>query len=199
MSYSCVRLASKVRLCTAGLLLGCSDGGDASCGLALAVALCIAVISGIYATLQRGESTDVADWDMTPLGPCRQCMQPDVKGVAQGGSRGSSPDVLDAASVMRWSFPLFLKLVLFRIANALLVQTFFQPDEFFQSLEVAHERVFRYGWLTWEWQSENAIRSPLYPLLFVPGYWLVQKLGLEDTDALVRHRLRVGRRLRSET
>ena len=125
-------------------------------------------------------------------------MQPDVSDDAQGGSRGSSPDAY-AGRIMRWSFWLFLKLVFFRIVNALLVQTFFQPDEFFQSLEVAHELVFRYGWLTWEWQPENAIRSPLYPLLFVPGYWLVQKLGLEDTDALVRHCRQVGKLSRSET
>ena len=28
--------------------------------------------------------------------------------------------------------------------------TFFQPDEFYQSLEVAHRAIFGYGRLTWE-------------------------------------------------
>lgn len=76
-------------------------------------------------------------------------------------------------------------LVAFRIVNALLCTTFFQPDEFFQSLEVAHRLVFGYGWQTWEWRPETALRSPLHALLFVPGYWLVKILGLEHTDAIV--------------
>lgn len=73
----------------------------------------------------------------------------------------------------------------FRIANALLCTTFFQPDEFFQSLEVAHRLVFGYGWQTWEWRPETAIRSPLHALIFVPGYWLVKAFKLEQTYALV--------------
>lgn len=76
-------------------------------------------------------------------------------------------------------------LVAFRILNALLCTTFFQPDEFFQSLEVAHRLVFGYGWQTWEWRQETAIRSPLHAMLFVPAYWLVKVLGLEQTDAIV--------------
>jgi phosphatidylinositol glycan class B len=80
---------------------------------------------------------------------------------------------------------LFFKLVAFRILNACLVQTFFQPDEFFQSLEVAHRIVFGYGWQTWEWRDTAAIRSPLHALLFVPGYAIVKAIGLEDTYALV--------------
>lgn len=76
-------------------------------------------------------------------------------------------------------------LIAFRIVNALLCTTFFQPDEFFQSLEVAHRLVFGYGWQTWEWRPETALRSPLHALLFVPGYWLVKVLGLEHTDAIV--------------
>lgn len=43
-------------------------------------------------------------------------------------------------------------LVAFRICNALLVQTFFQPDEYFQSLEPAWQIAFGSdsgAWLTW--------------------------------------------------
>lgn len=40
---------------------------------------------------------------------------------------------------------LFLGLFAFRTVNALLVQTFFVPDEFWQSQEVAHKMVFRWG------------------------------------------------------
>lgn len=76
-------------------------------------------------------------------------------------------------------------LIAFRTLNALLCTTFFQPDEFFQSLEVAHRLVFGYGWQTWEWRQDNALRSPLHAMLFVPGYWLVKVLRLEQTDAIV--------------
>jgi len=40
------------------------------------------------------------------------------------------------------------------------------------------------GYLTWEWRRQ--IRGYLHPLLFVPAYWLVDQLGLANTDALVR-------------
>ena len=43
-------------------------------------------------------------------------------------------------------------LVAFRILNALSVKTFFQPDEFFQSLEPAWEIAFGKdsgAWITW--------------------------------------------------
>jgi hypothetical protein len=39
---------------------------------------------------------------------------------------------------------LFLYLLLFRCINASLVNTFFNPDEYWQSLEVAHNLVFGY-------------------------------------------------------
>ena len=74
---------------------------------------------------------------------------------------------------------------LFRVTIALLTQTFFQPDEYFQSLEPAHRAVFGYGHLTWEWTIEQPIRSPFYPSLFVPVYWLLKVTGLDGTFLLV--------------
>lgn len=60
-----------------------------------------------------------------------------------------------------------------RIAAALATaQTFFQPDEYWQSLEIAHNIVFGYGYKTWEWARETPIRGVTHPLLFVPAYWL---------------------------
>lgn len=51
---------------------------------------------------------------------------------------------------------IFLFLVAFRLVNALCVRTFFQPDEFFQSLEPAWQIAFGHGegkdtgaWITW--------------------------------------------------
>lgn len=49
-------------------------------------------------------------------------------------------------------FPVFLALFAFRLINAYFVQTFFQPDEYFQSLEPAWDIAFgpdSGAWLTW--------------------------------------------------
>lgn len=46
----------------------------------------------------------------------------------------------------------FALLLAFRIVNALTLRTFFQPDEFFQSLEPAWQLAFGTGsnaWITW--------------------------------------------------
>ena len=47
---------------------------------------------------------------------------------------------------------IFFFLLAFRILNALSIKTFFQPDEFFQSLEPAWEMAFGAdsgAWITW--------------------------------------------------
>ena len=72
-----------------------------------------------------------------------------------------------------------------RIALGLVTSTFFQPDEYFQSLEVAHHAVFGYGQLTWEWLAPKPIRSIVYPALNIPVYWLLKKLQIDDTRCLV--------------
>ena len=94
----------------------------------------------------------------------------------------------------RW---LFVSLIFFRILVALVTsRTVFAPDEHWQSLEVAHQVVFGYGYQTWEWRDRRAlvgmsgwsngpIRSFIYPAFFVPLYWLLQKLGLDETILLV--------------
>ncbi|KAF9649566.1 hypothetical protein BDM02DRAFT_3094507 [Thelephora ganbajun] len=74
---------------------------------------------------------------------------------------------------------------IYRISLALLTRSIFQPDEFFQSLEVAHNVVFGYGKLTWEWQPSVAIRSIVYPTLYVPAYWILRVTGLDSTALLV--------------
>ncbi|RPD66390.1 glycosyltransferase family 22 protein [Lentinus tigrinus ALCF2SS1-7] len=78
-----------------------------------------------------------------------------------------------------------LQAVIVRVGIALATRTFFQPDEYFQSLEVAHHAVFGYGQLTWEWLSPKPIRSIVYPSLNIPVYWLLKVLKLDDTAALV--------------
>jgi len=74
----------------------------------------------------------------------------------------------------------------YRIALALLTRSIFQSDEFFQSLEVAHNVVFGYGKLTWEWHPGVAIRSVVYPMLYAPVYWILRVTGLDTTGLLVR-------------
>ncbi|TGO59229.1 hypothetical protein BELL_1256g00020 [Botrytis elliptica] len=70
-----------------------------------------------------------------------------------------------------WTF-----LLVFRIFNSFLVKTFFQPDEYFQSLEPAWELAFGEGsgaWITWEWHYQ--LRSSLHPTLFAAAYYLIDK------------------------
>jgi len=75
-------------------------------------------------------------------------------------------------------------LIALRVAIALCTRTFFQPDEFFQSLEPAHHFVFGYGVLTWEWTISRPIRSFFYPALNVPAYWLLRFTNLSETGRL---------------
>lgn len=74
-------------------------------------------------------------------------------------------------------------IIAFRIVNALLTQTFYQPDEFWQSLEVAHRIAFGYGYLTWEWSS--GLRSIAHPMIFALMYKAIAYLRLDQTKALI--------------
>ncbi|EIW84933.1 glycosyltransferase family 22 protein [Coniophora puteana RWD-64-598 SS2] len=71
--------------------------------------------------------------------------------------------------------------IVLRTFVALLTQGFFQPDEYFQSLEPAHRLVYGYGHLTWEWLSPRPIRSFVFPALNVPVYWALRTLGLDES------------------
>ncbi|XP_033045936.1 GPI mannosyltransferase 3 isoform X3 [Trachypithecus francoisi] len=79
-----------------------------------------------------------------------------------------------------------IHLVLFTIAlrtlNCFLVQTSFVPDEYWQSLEVAHHMVFNYGYLTWEWTER--LRSYTYPLIFASIYKILHLLGKDSVQLL---------------
>ncbi|KAI0408706.1 glycosyltransferase family 22 protein [Xylaria palmicola] len=61
-----------------------------------------------------------------------------------------------------------------RLANAVCVRTFFQPDEYFQVLEPAWQLLYGdngRAWLTWEWR--HALRSSIHPTIFAFGYFIV--------------------------
>ncbi|OJD13221.1 hypothetical protein AJ78_06295 [Emergomyces pasteurianus Ep9510] len=68
---------------------------------------------------------------------------------------------------------ILLFVIAFRALNALCVRTFFQPDEFFQSLEPAWQIAFGGGsgaWITWEWRHQ--LRSSIHPYLFAAVYYI---------------------------
>lgn len=57
---------------------------------------------------------------------------------------------------------ILLFLVAFRILNALTIQTFFQPDEYFQSLEPAWQLAFGEdsgAWITWVSAGANTRKN----------------------------------------
>ncbi|CAI4912584.1 AVN_HP_G0103890.mRNA.1.CDS.1 [Saccharomyces cerevisiae] len=66
---------------------------------------------------------------------------------------------------------IFWVFLAFRVLNAVLTRTFFQADEFWQALEPAHWKAFKYGELTWEWKF--GVRSYLFPMIFELTYRLV--------------------------
>ncbi|XP_048812839.1 GPI mannosyltransferase 3 [Lagopus muta] len=70
-----------------------------------------------------------------------------------------------------------------RALNCALVRTSFVPDEYWQSLEVAHRLVFGYGHLTWEWA--HGLRGYPYPLFFACIYRALQLLGEDDVQLLI--------------
>ena len=75
--------------------------------------------------------------------------------------------------------------VVVRVSIALLTRTFFQPDEFFQCLEPAHNLAFGYGHLTWEWLSSRPVRTVVYPAIWAPIYVALRWTGLDSTHLLV--------------
>ena len=71
-----------------------------------------------------------------------------------------------------------LFLIASRLLNALIIQTFFQPDEYFQSLEPAWALAFGRdsgAWITWEWREH--LRSALHPALFAGGYIIADNVA----------------------
>lgn len=92
------------------------------------------------------------------------------------------PWVNDAATIYMHAST-YIALII-RILIALCTRTFFQPDEYFQSLEPAHHLVFGYGVRTWEWTISNPIRSIIYPALNVPIYWFLRVSGIAESGGL---------------
>lgn len=80
-------------------------------------------------------------------------------------------------------YKLWFILLFFRCMDLAWVQSSYVPDEYWQSLEVAHNKVFGYGYLTWEWIE--GIRSYLYVALISSLYYILKSFGLDTPDAIV--------------
>lgn len=93
------------------------------------------------------------------------------------------PDTRNGAGLFGENVYLVLLAIAFRIINCFLVQTSFVPDEYWQSLEVAHHMVFDYGYLTWEWIE--GLRGYSYPLFFASIYKALQLLNKDDVQLLI--------------
>lgn len=107
--------------------------------------------------------------------------QPTTEDPKHAKSEDHRPQKSDLFSSPKRVFALCLA---FRVANALLVQTYFNPDEHWQALEVAHRIAFGYGHLTWEW--EKGIRSYLHPMPFALLYKVLAFLGLDTPWFMAR-------------
>ncbi|ALC43901.1 CG12006 [Drosophila busckii] len=77
----------------------------------------------------------------------------------------------------------FALILAVRLASVFVVNTYYVPDEYWQSLEVAHKLTFGYGYLTWEWVQ--GIRSYIYPLLIAGVYKLLALLQMDSAQLLV--------------
>ncbi|XP_014211663.1 GPI mannosyltransferase 3-like [Copidosoma floridanum] len=78
---------------------------------------------------------------------------------------------------------IFFLLVVWRILSIFVVQTYHVPDEYWQSLEVAHKLTFGYGYLTWEWLI--GIRSYFYPFIFSILYSILKFLNFDNVHLLI--------------
>jgi len=77
---------------------------------------------------------------------------------------------------------LWTALFVFRILNGLLIKTYFDPDEYWQSIEVAHQYVFGYGYLTWEWRV--GLRSWLTVLPYILMFKTLKAFNLDSNNTL---------------
>lgn len=77
----------------------------------------------------------------------------------------------------------FLAIYIFRVCNSLLIKTVFNPDEYWQSLEIASYHIFGMGHLTWEWVY--GIRSFTFPAIFAIVFKFLKVFGLENSSLFI--------------
>lgn len=79
----------------------------------------------------------------------------------------SSGKSLPAAHSLRLLFGLAASV---RILGAALLRTYANPDEYWQSPEIAHKLVYGVGYVTWEWWPANELRGAVHPLVIAGAY-----------------------------
>lgn len=80
-------------------------------------------------------------------------------------------------------YVVFALFVLIRLLSVFVVNTYFAPDEYWQSLEVGHKLAFGYGYTTWEWSK--GIRNYMHPLSVAALYRAMDWFGLDQVEYLI--------------
>lgn len=68
---------------------------------------------------------------------------------------------------------------IFHLINSSIRNSYHDPDEYWQSMEISHAKLFGYGYITWEWECN--IRSSLFSWIWVSMYWVIRYFHLDDT------------------
>ena len=85
----------------------------------------------------------------------------------------------------KWVNSLWKYFLLMRVCYSFMQKTYAHPDEYWQGLEMSHKMVFGYGLQSWEWEPENALRSPMHPYVFALVYKALALLRLDHTYLFV--------------
>ena len=113
-----------------------------------------------------------------PAGALRQPQGEPPQGAQQPVSNGAPLLLLHRWPARTTALLVCTALAVFRVWNGLVVVTYFNPDEYWQSVEVAHRWVFGYGHLTWEWRTDARLRGAAHPALFAGLYAALRAVGL---------------------
>ncbi|KAJ1615328.1 dolichyl-phosphate-mannose-glycolipid alpha-mannosyltransferase [Cryptosporidium canis] len=73
---------------------------------------------------------------------------------------------------------ILISVIAFRVLNSQIISTTYNPDEYWQSLEVAYKIVNNYGYLTWEWEPCISLRGIIHPLIFTVCYIAIRLLKI---------------------
>ncbi|CAF0964098.1 unnamed protein product [Rotaria sordida] len=80
---------------------------------------------------------------------------------------------------------IIISIIIFRLISWFIVRTYFIADEYWQTFEIAHSLAFGYGYKTWEWKSNIAIRSYLYPFIISLIYRFLALFHLDTASILI--------------
>jgi phosphatidylinositol glycan class B len=109
-----------------------------------------------------------------------------------GGAKGSTVPISGNATQQKFGKSASLAILssrtvvgavlAWRLAGSLLQQSYFVPDEHWQGPEVAHNMIFGYGHITWEWRAR--LRGFVHPGLIALMFKAAEVVGA-DTPAII--------------